>query len=145
MHGKEFINDVLSTYFTLVTLITVVMFVLGTNFIPNAQFGYEAFASPLIYAGCGVLPNIVMYSKRELSVKEFLVRKVIQFVLVEIIVLAVALPGLGDYRSHMDIVIALAFSVFVIYLLSHLFDWIQNWMSAKRMTEDLLTFQQSHK
>ena len=145
MHGKEFVNDMITTYFTLVTLITVVMFVLGTHFIPNAEFGYEGFATPLIYAVYGSLPNIVMYSKKELTVKEVLVRKVIQLVLIEVIILVMVLPGIGDYMEHMDIVISLVISVFIIYILSHFIEWFQNYRTAKNMTEELLTFQQNHK
>lgn len=145
MHGKEFVNDMITTYFTLVTLITVVMFVLGTHFIPNAEFGYEGFATPLIYAVYGYLPNIVMYSKKELTVKEVLVRKVIQLVLIEVIILVMVLPGIGDYMEHMDIVISLVISVFIIYILTHFIEWFQNYRTAKNMTEELLTFQQNHK
>lgn len=145
MHGKEFVNDMITTYFTLVTLITVVMFVLGTHFIPNAEFGYEGFATPLIYAVYGSLPNIVMYSKKELTVKEVLVRKVIQLVLIEVIILVMVLPGIGDYMEHMDIVISLVISVFIIYILTHFIEWFQNYRTAKNMTEELLTFQQNHK
>ena len=145
MHGKEFVNDMITTYFTLVTLITVVMFVLGTHFIPNAEFGYEGFATPLIYAVYGSLPNIVMYSKKELTVKEVLVRKVIQLVLIEVIILVMVLPGIGDYMEHMDIVISLVICVFIIYILTHFIEWFQNYRTAKNMTEELLTFQQNHK
>lgn len=144
MHGKEFINDIISTYFTLVTMITVAMLVLGTYFIPNTHFGYEAFAAPLIYAGYATLPNIVMYSKKELTIKSFLIRKVIQFILVEIIVLSIALPDSDLTPEHTDIVIALAISVFIIFVLSHLYDWFQNYVSAKNLTKDLLAFQQNH-
>lgn len=145
MQGKDFINDLITTYFTLVTLITAVMYVLGIYYIPNASFGYEGFAAPLIYAAYGTLPNIVMFSKKELSVKEFLIRKAIQFILIEVIVLAVALPGTATSPYNVEIAIALAISVFVIFILSHLFDWFQNSMSARRMTEDLLAFQRNHK
>lgn len=145
MQGKDFINDLITTYFTLVTLITAVMYVLGICYIPNASFGYEGFAAPLIYAAYGTFPNIVMFSKKELSVKEFLIRKTIQFILIEVIVLAIALPGTATSPDKVEIAIALAISVFFIFILSHLFDWFQNSMSAKRMTEDLLAFQRERK
>ena len=74
MHGKEFIMKIIRTYFTLVTLITVAIFLIGAQLAPDASLSYTAFAIPLIYAACGVLPSVVMYSRKELTVKQFLVR-----------------------------------------------------------------------
>lgn len=64
MRGKELLNDMIYTYFMLVTMILVIMAVLGTQFMPDARFGYQEFASPLIYAAFGTLPNLVMYTKK---------------------------------------------------------------------------------
>ena len=143
MHGKELIRDMINTYFMLVTMIAGVMMVLGTCFMPDARFGYEAFGEPLIYAAYGTLPNLVMYARKELTVKQFLIRKVIQLILVEVIVIAVALP-IEMIEAGKAEVVSLAFSVFVIYLLTHLIDWFQNCAAAKQMTEELLIFQQKH-
>ena len=92
MHGKEFVNDMIYTYFMLVTMILVIMAVLGTYFMPETSFGYEAFGSPLIYAAYGTLPNIIMYAKKELTIKQYLVRKAIQLVVIEIIIIRTAIP-----------------------------------------------------
>lgn len=51
---------------------------LGMYFLPEMQFGYEAFCVPLIYGAVGTIPNVVMYSRKELKVKEVFVRKFIQ-------------------------------------------------------------------
>ena len=144
MHGKEFVNDIIYTYFMLVTMILGVMMVLGVNFMPEVRFGYEAFGSPLIYAAYGTLPNIVMYSKKEITLKQFLLRKTIQLVLVEIIVLAVAVPAEIGNEGKTEIVVALAACILLVYILTHLIEWFQNCATAKKMTEELLLFQQNH-
>ena len=36
-----------------------------------------------------------------------------------------------------------AISVFVIYVLCTIIDWLQNYFTAKHMTEDLMKFQES--
>ena len=41
-----------------------------------------------------------------------------------------------------EIVITLAVSILIIYILTHLIDWFQNYTTAKQMTEELLKFQQ---
>lgn len=143
MHGKEFVNSMFTSYFTLVTLISVVMLILGLNFYPEARFGYVAYAGPLIYAACGVLPNVVMYSKHELTVKEFLVRKIIQLIVTEIIILFVVFGGEDIQVEEIRVVIATGIGIFVVYVVSHIIDWIQECLSAKKMTEDLIKLQQN--
>ena len=145
MHGKKFIISLITTYFRLVTLITVATLVLGLYFDPNACFGYTVFAAPLFYGACGVLPSVVMYSKRELTVKALLVRKLIQFVLIEVLILSVAFHNTGIQGEYLDVAIGMGISIFLIYVLAHMIDWLQNYMSAKRMTEELINFQKNAK
>ncbi len=144
MRGKELLNDMIFTYFMLVTMISAVMAVLGMRFIPDAGFGYEAFMTPLIYAAYGTLPNVVMYARQELTRKQFLARKVIQLILIEVIVMAVALPTQFFKEKNAEIIISLGISIFVVFLLTHLIEWFLNYTSAKQMTEELLIFQQKH-
>ena len=144
MRGKELLNDMIYTYFMLVTMISAVMAVLGMRFISDASFGYEAFKMPLIYAAYGTLPNVVMYARQELTRKQFLVRKLIQLILIEVIVIAVALPAQILKEKNVEIIVSLGISIFVVFLLTHLIEWFLNYTSAKQMTEELLIFQQKH-
>ena len=143
MHGKEFVLDCFRTFFIVVTLINLAMGVVGLCLMPENRFGYEAFFVPLIYGAAGTLPNVVMYSKRELTVGALVVRKIIQFALVEVCVLFVAFYETGEEWLKAENVGSVATIVFAIYVISSLFDWFQNSLSAKHMTEELLKFQQS--
>lgn len=144
MRGKELIRDMISTYFMLTTMILVVMTVLGTYFMPEVRFGYEQFEAPLIYAAWGTLPSIVLYAKKELTIKQMLVRKIIQLILIEVIVLRVALPAEIVESGNSALVISLIGCVFVIYLLTHAIEWYQDSVTAKKMTEELLIFQKKY-
>ena len=144
MRGKELLNDMIYTYFMLVTMISAVMAVLGMRFIPDASFGYEAFKMPLIYAAYGTLPNVVMYARQELTRKQFMVRKLIQLILIEVIVIAVVLPARIWEEKSMELIVSLGISIFVVFMLTHLIEWFQNYASAKQMTEELLIFRQKH-
>lgn len=145
MQGKELINDMIYTYFMLVTMILGVMWILGTHFMPEVTFGYEAFSIPLIYAAYGTLPNIVMYARKELTMKQFLIRKAIQLVLVELIVIQVAIPNEVLEEGKIEVVVSLAISICVVFILTHLIEWFQNYTMAKKMTEELIIFQQNYK
>ncbi len=143
MHGKEFILDCIRTFFTVVTLINIAMFLLGLYFIPEQRFGYEVFIVPVIYGLAGTLPNVVMYSKRELKVGEVIVRKILQLILIEVFVLFVAFFGAGEQTQIVEIVGSTAVSIFVIYIIANLLDWLQNSLAAKQMTEELKKFQEN--
>ena len=144
MQGKELIRDMINTYFMLATMILAVMTVLGMYFMPDMRFGYEAFGTPLIYAAYGTLPNIIMYAKKELTMKQYLIRKTIQLVLVEIIVITVVVPAEVIDAGQTEVVISLAISILMIYILTHLIEWFQNSAEAKRMTEELMSFQRKY-
>ena len=145
MHGKEFVIDCVRTFFAVVTLINVVMLVMGLSIAPKEQFGYEAFLAPLLYGAVGTLPNVVMYSKKELKLKELLVRKAIQVVLIEVLVLFVAFYGADEFWQQPHIIAGVAISILLIYILVSVIDWLQNYFTAKHMTEDLMKFQESVK
>lgn len=144
MQGKELFRDMINTYFMLVTMIVGVMMILGTYFMPEVRFGYESFRMPLLYAAYGTLPNLVMYAKKELTIKQLLIRKTIQLILVEVIIITVALPSEIFENGRNEVVVSLAGSILVIYILTHVIEWFQNSMAAKQMTEELLSFQKKH-
>lgn len=143
MHGKEFVIDVIRTYFTVVTFINVIMWVIGTQVAPDYLFGYEAFKVPLIYGAVGVFPNIIMYSRRELSVKELWIRKILQLIVIEISVLYVAFGDADAIFQKPEVVAKVAIGIFIIYVISTVIDGVQDYLSAKRMTEELMKFQRS--
>ena len=141
MNGKDILLRLCTTYFALVTLITAAILVLGLTLDPAAQLGYDAYLSPLVFAAAGVLPSAVTWSRRELSVRQMLLRMAIQLAMVEALVLLIA------YRSPMiptgepGVVPALAGSVVLIYVLVTLFQWLLDRAAARKMTRDLLSWQ----
>ena len=84
---KEHIKDNLINFFIIVTMINIVIFICGSFMAPDQNITYAAFLVPIIDGILGVIPGLVMYSKRELTVKQMIVREIIQFVMVEIIIL----------------------------------------------------------
>ena len=90
MNLRQFLLRKLMLFFTLSTLITVAIYILGASLDPAARFGYTGFLSPLIYAGACVIPSLVTWSKRELKPRELLLRELLQFLLTEGVVLGLA-------------------------------------------------------
>ncbi len=59
----------------IVTLINIAMFILGSIFRPDQRFGYEVLIAPLIYGVLSLIPYIIMYSKKELTIKQLYIRQ----------------------------------------------------------------------
>ena len=100
--------------------------------------------SPLIFAGACIVPTLVTYSKRELSVKELIPRMVIEFILIEAVVLGIAVMSPGIDTARPVVVVVLSISVFLVYLLVCLIEWLKEMVEAKRMNKDLLKIQKMY-
>ena len=142
MDFKEFLLDKLMLFFTLTTCITVAIFLLGSFFDGDSTFGYEAFLSPMIFAGACVLPSCVTYSKRELTVKQLILRKVIEVVFLEGVVLGIAYGSSAIDTSRISIVVSLGVSVMIIFIVVNLLDWLRNYVEAKKLTKDIVKYQE---
>ena len=144
MNLRQFLLRKLMLFFTLSTLITVAIYILGASLDPAARFGYTGFLSPLIYAGACVIPSLVTWSKRELKPRELLLRELLQFLLTEAVVLGLAFRSDVIDTSRPAVVLGIAGSVLVIYLLVFLFSWLVNSAQAKQVNQELQAFQRLH-
>lgn len=141
MSFKEYLKSAALHFFIIVTLADVATFIVGMIFRPEDQFGYEAFLTPLIYGALGVLPNLVMCSGRELTVKQIMVRKAIQLLVLEAILITAAFGIKNLNAENLGVVTGFALSVLIIFLLVHIISWLLEVRQAEQMTAELLTWQ----
>lgn len=139
---KERIKDILNSFFITVTLINVAMLVLGKLLEPDQFFGYEAFMYPLIYGLIGTIPSIVIRDKKELSVKQELIRKVMNMLLIIVLMLAFMFGGREITSELIAAAVGVAISIVIIFVLVNLIIWWLDLKTAKDMTEDLLKYQE---
>ena len=145
MSFKEILHKSFMTYFILVTFITAVIMILGLAFDPDARFGYDAFVSPFIFAALGVIPNFVMYSSKELSNKQIILRKIIQLAVIEAKVIAICIISPNIPTEKTEVITGLIISVFVIFLLANFIIIANDYFSAKKLTKDLMQFHKNVK
>ncbi|MBR6039571.1 MAG: hypothetical protein IKP38_03725 [Clostridia bacterium] len=144
MEFKRFLVNKLILFFMLSTLITVAIVLIGSAFDPEAQFGYKDMPVPIEYAALCMLPTFVTWSKRELSPKVLLVRKAIMLVLIEGVILFIAFMSDVIDTSRIGVVLAIAGSVLVIFVLANLFVWLKDAAEAKKLNRELEAFQKLH-
>jgi len=141
MSRKDFLKNILMSFFIVVTLVNVAMAVLGLLFDSNKTFGYEAFVSPLIFGVLGVVPAIVTYSKKELTMTQMVIRKVIQLILLESLLIGFVVSN-GVVRGKT--MISFAISVLLIAVAVHLILWILDNRKAHKLSLDLEKYQKKY-
>ena len=141
---KERIREAAGSYFISVTLINAAMLILGSLLSPHQRFGYEAFLYPLIYGLIGIIPSLIISTDKELSVKQVIIRKTMQMLLIIVLLLAFMFGDDPLNRQTIFMAAAVALSVVVIYILVNVIMWMLDARTAKSMTEDLKRFRQGH-
>lgn len=137
-----FYKKILIGFFVATTCIGAAMAILGLLYEPDVRFGYQGLFSPLIYGTLTMLPSLLTYSKNELSVRGALVRKILELVLIELIVLVIVY--LGGSLTSISLLTSLALSVFLIYMTVNLVLWVNDRKTAKAFNKALLEMQQGH-
>lgn len=138
---KDHIKEIANSYFISVTLINVAIFATGMMFRPEQTFGYEAYLSPLILGFLTVIPTIIMYSRKELPIRQLLFRKVIQLLMDIVIVNAVIFAGNELNRDTVNTAIGVSVSIVIVFAAVHGNEWLLERRTAKQLTEQLAEFQ----
>lgn len=141
MTFKEHLKSVASQFFVVATLINVAVFILGEIFRPEDRFGYEAFLAPIIYAAISLVPMLLMYSKKEPTVRQYIVRELLQLISIELILIFFGMGANSLEPENIALTASFALSVFVIYILVYVIAWLLDLNTAKQITNDLKSFQ----
>ncbi|MDO5521602.1 MAG: hypothetical protein Q4G58_14005 [bacterium] len=88
MTFKEYLfRKIIPTYFMLVTFLVLFMWLAGSFLYPDAQVGYDLLMSPLIYAGIGIIPELLCYSKKEHTIRQTIIKKLIELCVLIVLIL----------------------------------------------------------
>ena len=93
------------------------------------------FFMPFVYAFFCVIPSIVVYSSKELSIKQMLVRKTIHFVLIELIVMLISYKTGVLASTFMRIAIPL--SAAAVYIMVNVLEYLFCKLEADTMTKKI--------
>jgi hypothetical protein len=138
---KDQFREIAGSYFISVTLINIAIFVTGMLFRPDQKMGYEAFLSPLLFGFLTVIPTVIMHSKKELTLRQLLLRKAIQLILDIVIVLAVIFGGNPLNRETVISAAGVAVSIIVVFAAVNFIEWLMERKTAAQLNEQLAAFQ----
>ena len=135
---KELFEAVMA-FFVCTACITILEGVMGMLFYPEEKLGFDAFFSPPIFGFFSVVFGVVTRSRRELSVKEILIRRVIHLLLIEGLVFG--LNYASGFRYKLPNAVALALAIAVIFVLVYVVLWLDDLRSAAAFNEKLKVYQ----
>lgn len=139
MSIRSFLKRCIMQFFIISTCICIATALVGPILMPNATLKYPAFLSPPIAALLATLPSLVLYSKRELTLKQTIVRKVLHLLILEVLLTVVA--WLCRSVSTMNETLLFMATVFLIYVAVGLFNLLLQNKEAKQINEGLKVLQ----
>ncbi|MGL6199817.1 MAG: hypothetical protein ACRC3H_12885 [Lachnospiraceae bacterium] len=139
MKLNEFLKKCLLEYFMITTFISLAMAILGLLLDAEARFGYEAFFQPLIYGLICLVPGFLTYSSKELTKKQYVIRKVLSFIGIEALLYVIIVKG-GAMSKVMDMLLFFV-AVGIVYAAVHLFSWLVLQKTADQINMDLKKLQ----
>lgn len=127
------------SFFVSVACICAAMALIGLSYESEARFGYEAFLSPLLFGAAASLPLLVKYSRKELSLKQAIIRNVIHFILLETLLLSMLFAA--GLITDVSMAASLGFTIFVIDITVYLVLWISDTRTARAFNKALQEMQ----
>lgn len=139
MSFRAFLKECALQFFIITTCVNVATAIIGPVLHPDLTFGFGAFYSPVISGVLGTLPSIILYSKKELNLRQTILRKVLHLVALE--TLLTVLAWLNGNLSNVFDTLLFMFMVFAVYLVVNLIGWGLESREAKHINAGLKALQ----
>lgn len=135
MELKSILKKCMLDFLVIQAGITLAMGIIGCINPPSYGVSHYLFFMPFVYAFFCVIPSVVVYSSKELSIKQMLVRKAIHFVLIELIVMLISYKTGVLASTFMRIAIPL--SAAAVYIMVNVLEYLFCKLEADTMTKKI--------
>ncbi len=138
MKSKNILSGFIMPFFISTTFITIGTGIVGIIYFRDVAIGYDAYLSPPIIGLLTSLLSIVNYSKKELSIAQVIVRKVIHLLLIEGLIFGLNYLSGVTFTPQLYIIIAL--SIMLIFVSVHVIIWLNDKSMANDFNKELEYF-----
>ena len=139
MSFRVFLRQCIMQFFIITAFANVVSAVFGPILLPDQTLNFNAFYSPLIAGVLGTLPSVILYSRRELNLRQTIARKILHLLALEIVLTGVAW-FVGNVSDLLGVLL-FAFMVFIVYVAVSLVSWALENRDAKKINAGLKSLQ----
>lgn len=135
MELREFFKKCMIDFLLIQAGITLSIGIIGCSSPSAGRPDYSILFLPFIYAFFCLLPSFVVYSSKELSLKQMVFRKILQFLLIEAVVLLVSYIAGAFINDSLCVTILL--TVAIIYAAVNLIDYYMEKNDSAEMTKKI--------
>lgn len=140
MNDKTKFSELIVAFCVCTTCINILEGVLGMLLYPEQLLKYDAFFVPPIFAFFSVVLGMVTWSKKELTIKQVLVKRILHLLLIEIMVFG--LNYLDGHRFPLYAALSLAVGIAVVFVAVYVILWLVDRRSAKLFNRQLKRYQE---
>lgn len=139
MSFSSFLRDCAIKFFIIVTCLNVATAVFGSVLQPGVTLGFDSFYSPLIGAALGTLPSFILYSRKELNLRQTIIRKVLHLLALEIVIIGFSF-SIGKSFNLFQIMLFIGI-VLVVYFVVNLIDRLLQIKDTREINSGLKALQ----
>lgn len=139
MNRQSKLSEMMMAFFVSTACITILEGTMGMLFFPDEKLTYHAFFAPPIMGLCSVLFGFVTWSKKELTIKETLLRRGIHLLLIECLVFG--LNYVEGIIFPFKVAISLILGIAAVFVAVYVVLWVNDSRSAKRFNKKLREYQ----
>lgn len=140
-NSRNSATDFLLSFFIITACITILEAVIGSIFMPEEQFGFEAFFTPPLFGFLSALSGVVTFSRHQLSAGAMAARLLLQLTLIEAMVFLVNF-FFGSWELFtVPMILTLVFGIALIFNVVYLVMWLNDRRISRLFNERLLEFQ----
>jgi len=129
MSIMQFLKNQFLRFVTVQAFTNLAIGTLGLIYQPGAQFGYQAFFLPSVYALVCILPGLFFYTSRDLTRNQMVVREILRILVTEAVFLTF-MTFVNGLREPV-MILAVALSVLCIEALLWFVNWLRDSREAK--------------
>jgi hypothetical protein len=133
------LTDILLVFFITTACNTILEGTLGTLLLPAQRFGYIAFLSPPLFALLTASSGLVMLSRKELTIRQVIVRRILQLIWIEAIVFGLNL--IAGIRFEPVIIVSLSLGIAAVFVTVNLMMWLNDRRIASNFNKKLRAMQ----
>lgn len=133
------LSDFIITFCICTTGITLLSGIMGLMFFPEEKVGYEAFFSPPLFGFLSVLCGAVTISRKELSIRQVMIRRMLQLALIEAMVFG--LNYAEGVVFEPVVALSLMLAIAAVFVSVYLVLWLNDRKSAKAFNARLKEYQ----
>lgn len=134
---KTIVKDIMDTFLIIYVLISLSLGILDYFQVGLLPINGNIFFIIFLFAIAGALPSFITHYKKEPTISEIIIRRMLQLLCVELLELFVGWKWCGFQISY---IIRYMLVIFIIYVAEFAIQTIMEWFQAKKISEEILTY-----